>query len=274
MRRFLVCIAVSLTTAFVGPRLIGPQSRPAGAPFAYEPPEGFVPLQGAAQGSSLEPSQDDAQPRVWVHPEPVDMRTAPDRSKSIVRVVLHHSRQQMSVEEPDLAKLVDEMAKAFEESCTWVHRRHERRIRADGSRVGLIEGDCDREVDLGWPGLRPQKIRSRKLQLMFPDDTGTSIVTASYPADQASRWEPLIEATIAKARGVATRVPPPPLWTRAAWAGAGAIVGLLATALITHRSSQRSERAGDECRAAAKVKEAENKDEEDEKGEDEEEEEK
>jgi hypothetical protein len=262
VRRLLVCIVVALTTALVGPRLLGPQGRPAGEPFAYEPPEGFVPLEGA----TLEPLQDDAPPRVWVHPEPVDMRTTHDRSKAVVRVVLHHSRQQMSVEEPDLAKLVGEMAKAFEESCTWVHRRHERRIRADGSRVGLIEGDCDREVDLGWPGLPPQRIRSRKLQLMFPDDTGTSIVTASYPADQASRWEPLIEATIAKARGIATRVPPPPLSTRAAWAGAGALVGLLATALITHRSSKRPdrpERGGDERRGAAKAKDAKKKDEED-----------
>jgi len=106
------------------------------------------------------------------------------------------------------------------------------RVRA----VGLIEGDCDRDLDLGALGLPVQKFRTRKLQLMFPDDDGTSIVTASYPVDQATRWEPLFEATIGKARGVATRAPAPAPWTYAAWAAAGAILGWFGSAIGLRKS--------------------------------------
>src|SRR5262249_40300327 len=146
---------------------------------------------------------------------------------------------EMSIEEVDLAKLANEMAKAFEDTCAWTHRRHELRTRPDGGRVGLIEGDCNREMDLGHLGLPKQRLRSRKLQLMFQDDTGTSIVTYSYPTDQAARWEPLFEATIAKARGVAVRVPGPSTIVITGWAAAGAVLGWLATA-IAFRSKRES----------------------------------
>src|SRR5690606_32994974 len=153
----------------------------------YEPPPGFVPLKTSAD------DQKDA--KVWgfeeAGPGGPRPRGSEDLGLSAVRVVVHHSNKELSVEEADLAKLASEMAGAFEDTCTWVHRRHERRTRPDGARVGLIEGDCNREVDLEPLGLPRQRIRSRKLQLMFPDDTGTSIVTASYPTDQAARWEPL-----------------------------------------------------------------------------------
>jgi hypothetical protein len=61
---------------------------------------------------------------------------------------------------------------------------------------------------------------------MFPKNTGTAIVTALYPTDEASRWEPMFEATIARARGVATRVPPVAPWLYGAWGSAGSILGM------------------------------------------------
>jgi hypothetical protein len=229
MRRLILCALVAALAALVGPRLIGPQSHSAGTPFVYEPPEGFVPIREA------KPEAEGAQ--VWgfetVDPPKSGAPFAATPTKTVVaRTVLTHSTKEMSVEERDLAKLAEEMPKAFEGICTWVHRRHEMRVRSDGARVGLIEGDCQRDVDLGALGLPSQQIKMRKLQLMFPDDGGTQIVTASFPIDQASRWEPLIEATIGKAKGVAVRVPAPPPWLYVAWGAAGAVLGFLLSTIL------------------------------------------
>lgn len=224
-RRLLACVALAILFALVGPRLIGPQNRAANAPFSYEPPEGFTPVREPLEAGA----------KAWVVEEGIHEVGSPTKKVSTTRVVATHSSKEMSVEESDLAKLAEEMPKVFED-CDWTHRRHELRVRADGARVGLIEGDCNKDVDLGHLGLPTQKLRSRKLQLMFPDDTGTSIVTASYSTDQAAKWEPLFEATINKAKGVAVRVPSPPTWTFAAWASAGAVLGFLATSIVGSRS--------------------------------------
>jgi hypothetical protein len=166
--------------------------------------------------------------KVWIEDAGADV------AASRVRAVLSHSDKAMSVAEADLGQLATEMPKVFED-CTWVHRRHEMRLRADGARVGLIEGDCNHDVDLGAFGLPAQKLEERKLQLMFPDDTGTSIVTASYPVDQAPKWQPLFEASIGKATGVATRVPAPTPATQGGWAVAGVVLGWFASALLRPR---------------------------------------
>ena len=234
----MICALLAVLAAIIGPRLVGPTNRSAGAPFVYEPPEGFVPAKDANVADA-----DGA--KVWVNEATEKKRfdgSIADRKALATRIILNHSNKEMSVEETDLAKLVSEMPKAFEGACTWVHRRHELRVRADGARVGLIEGDCNREVDLSSFGLPAQPVKMRKLQLMFPDDGGTSIVTASYPTDQAAQWEPLLEASIGKASGVATRVPAPAVWTHAAWAGAGAVLGWLATAIALRKESEPADR--------------------------------
>jgi hypothetical protein len=213
VRRPVVYLSVALFAAVVGPRIVGPQARSAGAPFAYEPPEGFARAKEAAA--------DQEGATVWVYAGEAGLA-----QRDPARLVLTRSAKEMSVEERDLATLADEMPAAFEGLCTWRPRRHEMRVRTDGARVGLIEGDCDRTRDVGAP------VKARKLQLMFPDDQGTWIVTASYPTEEAVRWAPLIEATIGRTRGVAVRVPSPPIWVPAVWALAGAVLAWLATALF------------------------------------------
>lgn len=217
MRSWILAIAVAATFAVAGPRLIGPQSKAASEPFAYVPPEGFV--ETKATSSRV----DAAGARAWDLPD--------EPAKSRPSVVVHHSAIAMQVDEEDLGKMVVDMPNAFED-CTWTHRRHEMRTRSDGARVGLIEGDCNREVDLSAAGLPNIKASSRKMQLVFPENDGSSIATISYPTDQAARFEPMFEATIAKAKGVATRVPPPPAWQRVAWGIAGLILGFLLAKVI------------------------------------------
>lgn len=229
----MVCALVAGMAALIGPRVVGPANRSAGTPFVYEPPEGFVPAKDV-KGAESEGAS------VWIHEGAENKRfdgSIVDRKALATRIILNHSNKEMSVEEADLGKLVSEMPKAFEGMCNWVHRRHELRVRSDGARVGLIEGDCDREVDLSALGLPSQPVKMRKLQLMFPDDEGTSIVTASFPTDQASQWEPLLEASIGKAKGVATRAPAPAPWTYGAWAAAGGVLGWLAAALFFGKES-------------------------------------
>lgn len=226
MRRAIAIFVITIVFVWVGPLVSAPQPKKAGTAFVYEPPEGFT------KSPDKKPlSGQDAQVWAFVDSAPSAKATQPPS------VVLTHSSKTLSVEERDLAKLVEDMPSAFD-GCHWVHRRHEMRTRADGARVGMIEGDCDHELDLSAFGLPAKTIKTRKLQLMFPDDDGTSIVTASYPTEQATRWEPLFEATIGKAKGVATRVLPPPGWMYAAWGGAGLVIGWLVSSLSQKKQQQ------------------------------------
>ncbi len=266
MRRLIAVLLVAVLAALLGPRLVGPQNHAAGAPFQYEPPEGFVQLPRGSAG-------DHEGAQVWVHEaaekKNFDGSVAGARTPAAsTRIILNHSNKEMSVEEADLSKLVEEMPKAFEGSCTWSHRRHEMRVRADGARVGLIEGDCDREIDLSGLGLPSQAVKTRKLQLMFPDDSGTSLVTASYPTDQAAQWAPLLEATIGEAKGVAMRVPAPAPWTLAVWALAGAVLGWLGTAIVMRSGSGATTSDAPKARTPKKVR-ADEDDEDDDTQEDE-----
>jgi hypothetical protein len=240
--RVPIVVVAAVTFALVGPRLTGARAKAANTPFVYEPPEGFVDTPSRTEGA-----------KAWVFKETGLTGAAVNET---------HSTKELPVEETELAKLVHEMPSAFED-CSWSHRRHEMRLRPDGARVGLIEGDCNKEVDLSVFGGQKQKIKQRKLQLMFPEDTGTAIVTASYPTDEASRWEPMFEATIARARGVATRVPPIAPWLYGAWGSAGAILGWLLAALIKRKDDApaKEPKKAQERLAKAEIEEEEDEDE-------------
>jgi hypothetical protein len=219
MRAWLVALVIAVTFALVGPRLVGPQSHAASEPFAYVPPDGFKELP--ATSNRVDASSANA--KAWELPdEPATQRPS---------IVVTHSNVNMQVDEPNLAKMVADMPSAFED-CTWVHRRHEMRTRPDGARVGLIEGECTREIDLRAAGLDTLKASSRKLQLVFPENEGSSIATISYPTEKAARWEPVFEETITKAKGVATRVPAPPTWQYFASGAVGLVLGWLLAKVI------------------------------------------
>lgn len=217
MRR-VIAILGALLFAVLGPRLTGPNSHAAGTPFVYEPPAGFA--EAADQSTQLR-GKSGADAHVYVE------GTKPGAAY----ITVIHTSKSTPVEEQELARLVPDMPQAFD-GCRWTHRRHEMRLRPDGARVGLIEGDCEEKVALDALGLPSKTIMHRKLQLIFPDDTGTSIVTSSSVAEDAARLEPILEGTIATAKGVATRVPAASYLVYLAWAAGGAVLGWFGGGLV------------------------------------------
>jgi hypothetical protein len=218
MRR-AVLAATTIVFAVVGTRLSAPHDRKASEPFAYMPPEGFTAAdEGASEGD-----------KQWSHPPKGALGIAP-------RVHLTTSKTGGTVEAADLARIAEGMPSVLEPNgVTWTDVRRETRTRPDGARVGLIEGECTRKVEETVFGGPPVKVRYRRLLLVFPTDDGSALITAVYGKDEVSTWEPAFEATIGAARGVAVRVPPPPLWMILAWGGAGLVLGWLALLLVARR---------------------------------------
>jgi hypothetical protein len=213
--RLVPTVIVAGVLTLIGPRLTAPQSKSAGEAFVFEPPAGFE-----------EVKSDEG--RKWRLSDTTGHVFVP-------RVIVTHSPNTMTVEEPDLARIAQGMPAEFKSSgLEWVERRHETRVRPDGARVGLIEADCSRHPEFDALPMRPQpaEVNFRKLQLVFPDDQGTTIVTADFASEEAPKWEPIFEASIAKAKGVATRVPSPPVWMYAGWSVAGLALGWLASSLV------------------------------------------
>lgn len=213
--RVLLTLFLVVLAALIGPRLTAPHDRSAGEPFVFEPPAGFEETK-SEEG------------RKW--------RLADTTGHVFVpRFILTHSPNTMTVEERDLARIAQGMPDEFKSAgLEWVERRHETRMRPDGARVGLIEADCTRRQEAMTFPLRvgPTEVSFRKLQLVFPDDQGTSIVTADFASEEATTWEPIFEASIGKAKGVATRVPSPPPWMFAAWGAAGLALGWLVSSFV------------------------------------------
>lgn len=210
--RLWLPLVLGAFAAFLGPKLTLPRDRPAGQPFVYEPPEGFIELK--------DPKAAEKAARSWVLANPSRRAFAPN-------VTTTHSTQRAPLEDRELKATVATMPATMAPEIQWTHRRHETRVRPDGARVGLIEGDCVRQAQ---DGNSEQKFRM--LQIVFPDDSGTTIATAQYAGEEATHWEPIFEATIARAKGVAVKVPDVPGWIFAAWGGGGIVLGWLGAALL------------------------------------------
>jgi hypothetical protein len=208
----VIASLAAIVAAALGPRITGPHDRAAGAPFVYTPPEGFVPASEENTRAIL--GQIVGGQRAWVHPVSLlDLYTP--------NITLTHTNHGGLVADDEIAKLAGGMPDMFAQSgVTWKEVRHDARLRGDGTRVALILGDCTKGV-----------LHYRSMQMAFPDDAGTSIVTASFPADAAARWEPLMEASMVTATGVALRVVPPENWMYVAWGLGGGILAFLAMGL-------------------------------------------
>lgn len=208
MRR-AIALVFAVGFALAGPRLTMPHERAAGTPFVYEPPPGFI-----AQHKGLETGASGGDEKTWVIPQMAPQGMVP-------RITTAHVAQKSTVEAEDLAKTVGGLPQTFSESgVTWTLKRSETRERKDGARVGVVLGDC-----MPSKAGTPATARFQALQLLFPDDTGTTVVKAYVSEADAPNVLPLVEQTIESARGVAMRLPPPPSWAYAAFGAAGALLG-------------------------------------------------
>lgn len=245
---------LGLAAAFLGPRLTLPRDRLAGQPFAYEAPDGFVELKDPKLAATAEGA------RAWV------LATADPRGFT-PRVNVIHSPKRGGVEERELAALAATLPETFADDFTWKERRHETRVRPDGARVGLIEGDCTKNLSADLVGI-PLEQKFRMMQIVFPDDTGTTIATATFGEQDAARFEPAFEASILRAKGVAVRVPEPAGWVYAAWGGAGVVLGWLGAALVGREGDAPKPSPSDETSKRAAPPRKEEDEEEDDEDED------
>jgi hypothetical protein len=200
----------------VGPRLTAGREVPAGAPFAYTPPEGFVPATEKLATTLLgEPASGE---QIWIFPNAL--------APMVPRIAVTETKSRGGVDPASLGKLANGMPELYARSgIQWITVRHEVKTRGDGAKVGVIEGECT----------KAESPRFRVVQLVFPDDQGTHLAIASYALEDTARWEGPVMATIETARGVRRMPEPPPAWMFAAWAAAGAVLGLVATAIAGRR---------------------------------------
>ena len=218
-----IALVAGMAAAAIGPHFTSAQDRAAGEPFVYSPPPGFV-VSNEEAGRALPGAQ-----QVWVMPLPSSLVAATEPTYR-ANVSLVHTPKTTHVDASELASLARGMPQMFASTgITWTEVRHFAHTRPDGSRVGVIEG-ASTKGDLHY----------RSLQLAFPDDSGTSIVTASFPDHatandprDAAEWNAAFEQTIDSAKGVAFRAPPPPGWIYLAWGGAAALITLLAFGVRT-----------------------------------------
>ena len=226
-----VVLAGSALAAAYGPRFTRTTSRPAGVAFGYTPPPDF----NSADPAKLAEIQA-AAPAIrgaWV----VANVTAGLAKPS---VSLLHAPRMAGVEMTELEAIAEGMPALLAASGeTWRTERVSRETRSDGTSVGWIEGACSKG-DQGY----------HTIELVFPDDDGTSFVTATLPDPSAGStagssteakletWDAEFLETVQAATGVARRAGAPPWWVRVAWAGGVALLVLLASGIVDRRKSR------------------------------------
>ncbi len=197
-----MALVVGVLVGALAPKLAGVSDKAAGGPFAYRPPDGFVPADADRERVIF--GQLPGAQAVWLYPAP---GYPPN-------VSVTHTTNRAPTETSEVDALARGMPEVFSPlGVKWTEVRHELRERKDRARIALLEGDCTKE-----------SLRYRTLQMAFPDDTGTSIVTASFPSEEAGRWDPAFEATIEVSGGVARLAGATPAWQYFVWGGGAAVV--------------------------------------------------
>ena len=102
------------------------------------------------------------------------------------KAVLTHMARGGAVEPEALASIAEQLASRADTGTTWALVRHETRRRHDGARVGIIESTQERPS----PSTPGERLRVATTQLVFPDDSGTSLVSISLPPDRVAEWRP------------------------------------------------------------------------------------
>ncbi len=208
-------VGVSIAIAVAGPSITHPRERDANAPFSYAPPEGFV-----ASDTPAATAGGGAAGKMWTRPRALGF--AP-------RLTLTHTEKKGAIDDDQLRVVARGMPAVYRESqVTWSEVRHEVHVRGDNTLVGVVWGEGKRDVD---------NVPLRTAQMLFPDDTGTSLLTVSYGADDATNLEQQLIVSADLASGVALRGPGPAWWLFGAW-GAGGLAFAILLSLITGRKKE------------------------------------
>jgi hypothetical protein len=178
--RWVPTLAFSALVAILGVHFSGEPEVPAGQPFTYVPPQGFNPVTLPANVNA-----DNGVDKIWAEATAVS-RIAP-------RVTLSHTTQETVLDGVALAPLADGLPALYAKSHgQWTEERHIVHVRPDGKRAGLIVGDLTTADDA----------HLKTMQMIFPDDTGTSIATASFDQVSAARLVPEFEKSLDDAMGL------------------------------------------------------------------------
>ncbi len=208
---------VSIAVAAAGPSITHPRERAANAPFAYSPPEGFVPSEQASP-TPASPTPAPSVGKMWTRPRVLGF--AP-------RVTLTHTEKRGAIDDAQLREVARGMPGVYRESqVTWNEVRHEVHARSDNTLVGVVWGEGKRDVD-------NQPLRTA--QMLFPDDTGTSLLTVSYGTDDGAGLEQQLLMSADQATGVALRGPGPPSWLYGAWGAGGLAFAILLSSLMARK---------------------------------------
>lgn len=178
--RWLLILAFCAAVTAIGVQVSTISDVPANKPFSYVPPQTFHPISMPANLNA-----DDSVERLWVEPTTV--------SKLDPRITLSHTEQRPPIDDGALETMASGMPALYEKSHgTWTEDRHVVHVRPDGARVGLIVGDL----------VTVDAAHVKTVQMIFPDDAGTSIVTASFDFVSAERLVPEFEKSLDVADGV------------------------------------------------------------------------
>lgn len=212
--RWLPTLIFALACALLGSHFGAAPEVPAGAPFAYVPPPGFIPVD-------LSTKLDSSVLKAWI--EPSILATSLD-----ARITLSHSSHVADLGDAALTAISAGMPALYAKSQgQWSEERHLVHHRPDGASVGLIVGALT----------TADGVKMRTMQMLFPDDTGSSIVTASFETSLNQRMTPEIEKSMDDATGVKKLGKAASSSILLAWALGGLLFAIAAQVVIGRRKS-------------------------------------
>ncbi|MGH7283151.1 MAG: hypothetical protein ACRELY_16620, partial [Polyangiaceae bacterium] len=179
---------------------------------AYTPPAGFIPVD-------LSTKLDSGVSKAWIEPSIL--------ARSVdARITLSHTSGVADFRESALSAIAAGMPALYAKNRgQWIEERHLVHLRPDGASVALFVGALTTS----------DGVKMRTMQMLFPDDTGSSIVTASFETSLNLRMMPVIEKSMDDATGVKKVGKPAPTWIVLSWALGGLLLAVAAQTIIGRR---------------------------------------
>ncbi len=211
--RWLPTVIFALACALLGSHFGATPEMPANAPFTYVAPTGFIPVD-------LSTKLDSSVEKAWIEPSVL-------ASSLDARITLSHSSHVAELGDAALSAIAAGMPALYAKSHgQWSEERHLVHHRPDGASVGLIVGALT----------TAEGVKMRTMQLLFPDDSGSSIVTASFETTLNERMTPELEKSMDEATGVKKLGKSASSWIVLAWALGGLLFAIAAQIIVGRRA--------------------------------------